>query len=1230
MSNFEKIFGNSGRKFSAIKARMSITSLDGDHSPPGLLKARSRRRGNTAASEDSIPEIESLNRSISRSKTKTMRSMTITSDPDERPGSEELNMRFEKMMEEMVLPEVNKTALRKQNDDKKWTLVQQHEAKNKKKSSENKQTDARNAFYWIKKMQQRNNKGVPVFTHKDALTMQSVFRTSHKDFLADFIQDFAGVKALNRLTGYYSNLSRRKKTEKEILSTLIESYKLLMNNEIGMKGVLLVPESVRTIAMAMDFFGDNYDITEKVVTLLSVACWWDEEGRRRVMSAMKYLKTRYRELSTFQTVAYMFQHNNNVHFKASIATFITTVCNTPPSIELRVSVRNHFFRLDIIKIFEKVLSKKPDKIKSADEEQGWKTIETQFEVFVAMMKQDQKEIVHKLIRAADKDDSHFDLSNLQDSWKILQKNALKADCQDQLLNVVQALFLVPTVGSLAAPIYESIAKFAFEATSIEKLLLGNEEKKGLTDPPELNYSELSKLLKHKIEYDAKVETFAEREGLVKRQQKLIRILQRRLVDVNKGVVLPENAMQLQKELIKHQLLPQRAVKKGKRHVRKKGSTSKQSSDRSEGPVEAQTVGLSTANGMAVDLALLAGLGITDSANEIEIMKEKEAKYKKEIDKLQKQVQLLSKGGKLVAASGAKGKKDKNDPAAKFAGKLDSTGLAPAGIATGKTKKEPPAVPAKGMPGSLENAPVEYNPAKPKLNLPSGKPKGGKPGAPGGGLAALFAGVQTAKPRKNMKAEKYKQALEKLGLPPKAAIKPKVKMTQVFWNVINPDKLENTIWPELSDQNIQFNTDELEQLFSKKQTEKKKEKKKDESELIKIIDGRRRQNVAIALKKLKLPIKEIVDGLTSIDPEVLSPDRIQVFIDTSPTNDELTLLSKFTEDKTDPAKLANEEKYLYSLTSIPNLQVRLQCLKTSFTFVQDAKRIHSVIVKMQKALAEVSKSGELRKILEVVLAIGNYMNGGTTRGSAWGFKLDILGNLINVKDSMNNGTLMHYLYVLFERNYPDLTEFSLPGSALVVNISFKEVIKEMNGLAKQVGLIRQEVKKKPFSKHDKFSKVIGPFEVKATKDVENLQKMLEQVRKDFEKLAIKFGESGNDVEPKTLFPKLVSFEQGLKRAGNQLVEMREADARKQKVEEQKYQRNTVRKLKKLLQASTNEEGMVNMDLIEMFKSQQNLKTNEVVDKFLAKYQRDQDRNHNKELMLKRALRGKKIKKSRSGH
>jgi hypothetical protein len=42
--------------------------------------------------------------------------------------------------------------------------------------------------------------------------------------------------------------------------------------------------------------------------------------------------------------------------------------------------------------------------------------------------------------------------------------------------------------------------------------------------------------------------------------------------------------------------------------------------------------------------------------------------------------------------------------------------------------------------------------------------------------------------------------------------------------------------------------------------------------------------------------------------------------------------------------------------------------------------------------EVKQSPKFKKVLEVVLALGNYLNGGSFRGAAYGFKLDALNKL----------------------------------------------------------------------------------------------------------------------------------------------------------------------------------------------------------------------------------------------
>ena len=51
---------------------------------------------------------------------------------------------------------------------------------------------------------------------------------------------------------------------------------------------------------------------------------------------------------------------------------------------------------------------------------------------------------------------------------------------------------------------------------------------------------------------------------------------------------------------------------------------------------------------------------------------------------------------------------------------------------------------------------------------------------------------------------------------------------------------------------------------------------------------------------------------------------------------------------------------------------------------------------------------MRLVFEHALAIGNYLNGGTNKGAAWGFKIESLNKLIGTKTVDGKSTLLHYL------------------------------------------------------------------------------------------------------------------------------------------------------------------------------------------------------------------------------
>ena len=54
-------------------------------------------------------------------------------------------------------------------------------------------------------------------------------------------------------------------------------------------------------------------------------------------------------------------------------------------------------------------------------------------------------------------------------------------------------------------------------------------------------------------------------------------------------------------------------------------------------------------------------------------------------------------------------------------------------------------------------------------------------------------------------------------------------------------------------------------------------------------------------------------------------------------------------------------------------------------------------------AQVRSSKALKQVIEYALAIGNYLNGGTNKGGAWGFKIESLNKLIGTKTLDNKST-----------------------------------------------------------------------------------------------------------------------------------------------------------------------------------------------------------------------------------
>lgn len=112
----------------------------------------------------------------------------------------------------------------------------------------------------------------------------------------------------------------------------------------------------------------------------------------------------------------------------------------------------------------------------------------------------------------------------------------------------------------------------------------------------------------------------------------------------------------------------------------------------------------------------------------------------------------------------------------------------------------------------------------------------------------------------------------------------------------------------------------------------------------------------------------------------------------------------------------------------------------------------------EASREVARSRRLRKLLELVLAVGNYMNRGP-RGNASGFRLASLNRLADTKSSSAKGTtLLHYLVQIVNTKFKDLLrlEEDIPHIKEASKVNLGEMEKDISILRTGIAEVAREI------------------------------------------------------------------------------------------------------------------------------------------------------------------------------
>ncbi|XP_077411854.1 formin-like isoform X3 [Vanacampus margaritifer] len=386
---------------------------------------------------------------------------------------------------------------------------------------------------------------------------------------------------------------------------------------------------------------------------------------------------------------------------------------------------------------------------------------------------------------------------------------------------------------------------------------------------------------------------------------------------------------------------------------------------------------------------------------------------------------------------------------------------------------PPPPPPPPLPGNMgappppPPLPAGGGPPPPPPPLPPGLPGAGPPPPPP-------PPGSNPPPPPAMGGFSFSKLFEKP--PRKQAIEPACPMKPLYWTRIQIyDDNNNTLWGSLEEPDI-IDPKEFEDLFSKATPQPLKkplsdtyEKKVKTKKIIKLLDGKRSQAVGILISSLHLEMKDIQQAVLTVDNSVVDLETIEALYENRATAEELGKIAKhYQTSKEDEVKLLDKpEQFLYELAQIPNFAGRAHCIIFQSVFLESMSSIRRKVEILTSVCKELLEAKNVREVMGLVLAFGNYMNGGNrTRGQADGFTLEILPKLKDVKSRDNHISLVDYVVLYYLRNidshagtdksvYPLLEPQQLFQAA---QVKLEDLAKDIKKLKKDLTACERDVRK----------------------------------------------------------------------------------------------------------------------------------------------------------------------------
>uniref|UniRef100_A0A3Q2DND5 Glutamate receptor, ionotropic, delta 2 (Grid2) interacting protein, a n=1 Tax=Cyprinodon variegatus TaxID=28743 RepID=A0A3Q2DND5_CYPVA len=304
------------------------------------------------------------------------------------------------------------------------------------------------------------------------------------------------------------------------------------------------------------------------------------------------------------------------------------------------------------------------------------------------------------------------------------------------------------------------------------------------------------------------------------------------------------------------------------------------------------------------------------------------------------------------------------------------------------------------------------------------------------------------------------------------------------------------------------------------------KKKD---VIEILSHKKAYNASILIAHLKLSPGDLRQVLMNMAADRLEAAHIKQLLLYAPDAEEV---KKYKDYREDPSKLSEPDQFMLQMLSVPEYNTRLQSLLFKCSLQEKTEELRGAFDCIINASMELKTSKKLAKILEFVLAMGNYLNNSQPKtNKTTGFKINFLTELSTTKTVDGKSTFLHILVKSLCQHFPEVLDFSkdLTMVPLAAKVNQRTVTSDVNDINATIQDIRSACQKMPATAEDRFAVVMSNFLENSHPAIQSLESLQQRAMEEFSKTASYFGEDSKATTTEAFFGIFAEFMNKFERA-----------------------------------------------------------------------------------------------------